>query len=173
MAIVILGKTTCLLCGKPLLQGQKTVQLSPFVANEADPIWKFSDGAFHEECFRRDPLADMAERRYREFKEHETSAHRRCHVCGKPLLSPNDYIPFGYLTDDPSHALYRLNYAAFHRSCLPSWSEIGSVYELATAQMRSGAWKGRGMQWLVDTLKDAQANKSRMVKKLDREIQRG
>jgi len=155
MAILVSG-ALCPLCGQPMLNGQKTVTFSPFVANEADPVWKFSDGAFHEECFRRDPLADAAEHRWREFNERRSPAHRQCHVCEKPITDPSDYAPFGHLTDDPSHHLHQLNFAVFHRSCLPHWLELGSVYELAVMQLRSGAWKGRGMQWLIDTLKNAQ-----------------
>ena len=155
MAILVSG-ALCPLCGRPMLKGQKTVTFSPFVANESDPLWKFSDGAFHEECFQRDPLADAAERRWREFDERRAPAHRRCYICEKPITNPDDYVPFVHLTDDPSHPLHRLNFAAFHRSCLRRWSDLGLVYEIAVTQMRVGAWKGRGMQWLIDTLKDAQ-----------------
>jgi hypothetical protein len=160
MAIVIVGQTPCLLCGTLLAQGQRTVQFPPFVANEADPIWKFSDAAMHEECFRGDPLAAAAESRYRELRERGDPAKSRCHVCGNRITNPGGFFPFGYLTGDVSHRLYRLNYAVFHRSCLPRWSELASMRELATAQLKSGLWKGRGMRGLVEALADAQSQQS-------------
>jgi hypothetical protein len=154
MAILAPGML-CRLCGKPLLEGQEKVAFSTFVANEADPLWKFSDGVFHVECFNRDSLADSAEKRWREFSEHRISSLRRCHVCGQPIENPDDYFALGHLTNDSSHPLYRLNFAVFHRSHLAHWPELASIYQLASAQVKSGAWKGRGMQWIVDTLKNA------------------
>lgn len=67
MAILIAG-ATCSLCGKPMLIGQSLVRFPPFVGNEADPLSKFSDGAFHEECFRLDALSGEAESRLNEMR---------------------------------------------------------------------------------------------------------
>jgi hypothetical protein len=147
MAILVRGMK-CQLCGCPMLNEHSVVTFSPFVANEADPLFFFSDGAFHSECFHKHPLADKAEIRHREVLESRKPINRRCLICGNLITEPNDYLPFGHLTDDATHPLHRFNYSHVHRSCLPRWSELSLVYELAAKELASGAWKGKGMQWL-------------------------
>lgn len=151
MALLVYG-TLCPLCGEPMIEGQKLRVFSPFVANEADPLWGFSDRAFHEDCFRRHPLADRVERRWRETTKHRSPERRICILCKSIINNPNEYISFGHLTEDTSNPLHRLNFAAFHRACLSNWSDISYIYSLATMQITSGLWKGHGMKWLVDTL---------------------
>jgi hypothetical protein len=139
-----------------MTESHSKVFFAPFVGNEADPLLKFSDGVFHEECFRRDPLANAAQQRWREFTEQNKPAQRRCYVCQQSITNPDDYFPLGHLTDDASHPLHRFNYAHFHRACLNGWSELPLVSAFATKQLESGAWKGKGMQGLVNALKAAQ-----------------
>ena len=149
MALLLRG-TPCPLCGKPILEVEQSVMFPPFVANEADPLWRFSDGAFHADCFYRESLALAAERRLAEVRE--ASARRACYVCGEQITEPDDYVPFGNLTDDQNHPLHRFNYACFHRLCLRQWEERATAYKLALDELRSGAWKGRGMRYLVEVL---------------------
>jgi endogenous inhibitor of DNA gyrase (YacG/DUF329 family) len=154
MTIFIEG-SRCPLCGKPIINGQKSVLFPSFVANEADPLWRFSGRAFHEDCIQRDPLASAANLRLAQFNERRGPSNRQCQICNRTVTNPDEFVPFGHLTDDRCHALFKLNFAVFHRSCLPNWPELPVVYELAKEQFASGAWKGQGMQWLLSILQNA------------------
>src|SRR6266849_7238339 len=100
----------CSICGKPILEGQNKVMFSPFVSNEADPLFPFNDGVFHSECFQNHPLAHAAKTRYAEVRDKSKPENRRCPVCRQMITDPDDYLPIGHLTDDVSHPLYRFNY---------------------------------------------------------------
>jgi hypothetical protein len=138
-----------------MLKGQGLKMLPPFVANEADPLFKFSDGAFHEECFRLDPLSSKVGRRLDEMSERSNPSSRRCLVCSKVINDPDDFFSLGHLTDDPEDPLRQFNFAQFHRSCLPIWSNLTVVRNFAEKQVESGAWKGSAIQKLVDILRNA------------------
>ena len=56
MAVIILGKTLCSLCGKPILAGEDTVGFPAFLPPTHE-LASFSDGVFHETCFHSDPRA--------------------------------------------------------------------------------------------------------------------
>jgi len=51
MALIILGKTLCPLCGKIIGKIDQTVATSHFIADRNDPLWRYSDAGFHKECF--------------------------------------------------------------------------------------------------------------------------
>lgn len=55
MAIVILGNTGCSLCGEVLVAGQRIVASPHFIQNQSHPLWRYSDSAMHEDCFRQWP----------------------------------------------------------------------------------------------------------------------
>lgn len=152
MAILVRGMK-CQLCGRPLLDSDPVAMFSPFVVNEADPLFLFSDGAFHRDCFMKHPLAAKAEARHHEVVESRKPANRRCLICGDLITDPDDYLAFGHLTDDVTNPLHRLNYKHIHRSHMDRWLELPSVCDLAEKALASGEWKGKGMQWLVDALK--------------------
>jgi hypothetical protein len=155
MAILVYG-VLCRLCGKPMLRGQDLVMFPPFVANEADPLLKFSDGAFHRECFLSDPLSGRAESRLAEIKERSNRADWVCPVCGKLINDPDDFFSLDHLTDDRLNPLHPLNYVKLHKSCLPRWLELKSTRILAEKQLESGAWAGGAMEKLVDDLRKAE-----------------
>ncbi len=51
MALIIRGTTECSLCGTVLIDGDDLVATSHFIADEDDPLWRFSDSAMHRRCF--------------------------------------------------------------------------------------------------------------------------
>jgi len=152
MAILIEGMK-CSLCSRSMTKSQATVSFSPFVSNEADPLFRFSDGVFHKECFQKEPLAEMAKARCVEVREQSIPENRRCRVCGKTIVNPDDYLPLGHLTNDRLHPLYQFNYTHLHRSCLHQWPDLGRVTDLAEKHLETGAWKGNGMRWILKALK--------------------
>jgi hypothetical protein len=122
MAILLSRKTVCPLCGRIIADGEKAIGFPPFVANEVDPLYIFSDGVFHASCFRQDPLAKQAEARYSESRKRTSPLARQCRICGRVIDSPDEYLGLGHLTDDPSEPVHAMNYAQFHRACLDQMS---------------------------------------------------
>ena len=51
MAIVLRGKTECSVCGNVIKEGDEIVATSHFIADQNDPLWRFSDSAMHCYCF--------------------------------------------------------------------------------------------------------------------------
>ena len=158
MAIVIRGKTKCALCGTLLRDGDEVISFPAFVANQLDPLWRFSDAAFHSTCFQEDPLAKRVDRRYEEFRNHVGPGHRMCVVCKREITDPDDYFSVGHLTEDPEHPLYCYNYVQAHRSCLPRWSERSQVAKLIAALKNSGAWGGPALDFLLNELNSHKSN---------------
>ncbi len=138
-----------------MLVSQGLVSFPAFVGNEADPLLKFSDATFHEECFRRDPSARVVEDRVREARASCEPSRRRCRVCDQPITKPDEYFGLGHLTSDQSHALHAFNYAHLHRVCLGRWKDLALVRTFAAKQLALGAWKGDGMRRLLRELDEA------------------
>ena len=49
--IVLRGKTECSVCGNVVIESDEIVATSHFIADEDDPLWRFSDSAMHRPCF--------------------------------------------------------------------------------------------------------------------------
>jgi hypothetical protein len=155
MAIVIRGKSTCVICGKILQEGQELVCFSPFVWNELDPLWKFSDAAVHETCFREDALAEKAQKRYDELESHIFPRNRLCGVCKQEITHPDDYFSLGHLRESPEDILSAYNYTQAHRSCFPRWSELSQVLDLLKALKASETWRGQYLDHWISELEEA------------------
>ena len=78
-----------------------------------------------------------------------------CMVCDTQMTDPDDFFALGHLTDDQTHPLHQLNWAVAHLSCLPRWSLLRDVQQFCESQVATGAWRGRGVQLLIDKLKAA------------------
>ncbi len=151
MGAVILGKTTCGICGRPLLKGEDVISFSPFVTNEADPIHFFSDRAFHARCFATHPRAVEARGRFNELRSRTAPGCRKCVVCNDEVRDPDDYLSFGYIAEHPD-TLHRLNYLQFHRQHVPEWSDLQAAHKALVDLEASGVWKGPGLRWLIEQL---------------------
>lgn len=55
MAIVLRGKTQCALCGHIIQQSDAVRAFPAFIADQTHPLWRFSDAAFHSDCFEHWP----------------------------------------------------------------------------------------------------------------------
>lgn len=148
MAILILGKSVCSLCSRGITESDPVVSFGPFVANQLDPLWRFSDGVFHDQCFRKEPLAHKAIARQEELLRAAAPAGRRCRVCSQRIERPDDYILVPHLTDNPSSSAYDFNYSQFHRSCLRLWPHRVRLLSIIDELSRSGAWRGQALSML-------------------------
>ena len=51
MAIVIGGSSTCALCDEVLEDEHELVMTPPFIEDSSSNLWRYSDAAFHKNCF--------------------------------------------------------------------------------------------------------------------------
>ena len=51
MALIILGRSPCPLCGRSLEKTDEIVATSHFIGDPADPLWRFADAGMHRACF--------------------------------------------------------------------------------------------------------------------------
>jgi hypothetical protein len=51
MALLIRGKTECALCRQVIDHADEVVGTTHFIADQADPLWQYSDAAFYKRCF--------------------------------------------------------------------------------------------------------------------------
>ena len=81
MALIVLGKTQCPLCGNPIVEGQPVVA-SHFVGayGEHDLSW-FYDAGIHQDCFRTWSL------RAEFIRQHNLYAPFKLDSDGSPLAS--------------------------------------------------------------------------------------
>lgn len=152
MAVFIVGKTRCPLCEQTIVEGQAIKSFPPFIPNELDPLWKFSDGVFHASCFQGDPLADKAEIRYQELRHRNGPGNRVCVVCSSEINDPCDYIALGHLTEDKKHLLFKFNYWQAHRSCLSKWPEVAFLCQEIKKLSQSETWGGDSLEHLIADL---------------------
>lgn len=66
MALLIIGQSSCSLCGEPICVGDDIVATTHFIGNRTDPLWRYSDSVMHRRCFDVWKHRDEFARRYRE-----------------------------------------------------------------------------------------------------------
>ncbi len=152
MALVLLGKTQCPICGRVFREGEQVVAFPAIVSNENDPLYEIRDTAFHATCFAQHPLAAKAQRRLEEW-EARTSTGRRCYICGEAITNPDEYDIFPHFTSDPADPLLSYNYREFHRSCLREWQNLPSLLAEIDRLRKSADWKGPALDKIVQTYK--------------------
>ena len=55
MAIVILGTTKCAICERVIADTSCIVATQHFIADQRNPLWRYSDAAMHSGCFKEWP----------------------------------------------------------------------------------------------------------------------
>jgi hypothetical protein len=63
MALIFRGKTTCVVCGEVLAEGDEIVGLPHFATAPDDRHWRYSDAGFHRDCLASLPDRPEIERR--------------------------------------------------------------------------------------------------------------
>jgi hypothetical protein len=51
VGLIFLGTTECSICGVVLNEGDDIVATTHFIADQNDPLWRYSDSAMHRSCF--------------------------------------------------------------------------------------------------------------------------
>lgn len=147
---VINGITQCGLCGHSIRDRDEIISFWAFVSNQADPLWIFSDKAFHRSCFLANPYAELALSVYEDWLQ--KGSNKICVVCHQIIVNPDDYIGFGLLTSDKNEDIYRYNNLHFHRQHVSQWVELPQAYHLLEAYQSSRKWIGDGLKRLLQEL---------------------
>jgi len=153
MAIIIKGTSVCPLCGQVIKESDEIVSFPPFISDELDPLFEFSDTGFHSSCFRQHPLSENAESCYREILEQTCYEHRICVVCGRNITDPDDYLTLGCLRSDPEHPLHKYNHIQLHRSCITEWRELTVFYDILNHFWKTGKIRGVALKSLLDEIR--------------------
>ncbi len=141
MALFVDGMN-CSLCTKPMRKSaDKLIAFGPFIANPADPLFRLSDGIFHDDCARRDFPLDEALRWHDKVRAIKP-ADRICVVCGELIRNPDDYFGTGILSRDDSDPLYAFNFIHLHRTHAGGWPRLGAFVESMQEAHATGRWTG-------------------------------
>ena len=153
MSIVILGKTLCVVCNEPLLDGQSIESLPAFAWNESDVLFRFSDASVHVDCLDGDSRGAQVRAAVAELLETTGPGRRKCTVCDAEVQDPDDYLLLPRLTGDRDHPAYQFNYTHLHKSHVGEWDQ----YEKAMRALRSLApdWRGGALRHLLEELEMA------------------
>jgi hypothetical protein len=154
MAILVRGSTRCPICGEIIAENDPATAFPPFVSNERDPLFFFSDAAFHERCLDDHPDGAAARKLAAEVREHSEPDQRICVVCGEPIRDPDDFLGFGYLIGDNELAASRFNYTQLHRSHIGRWADLPAALTALEQLRDSGNWQGDWLAKLVGELRE-------------------
>jgi len=163
MAIVIRGATSCAICRKILQSNDEVIAFPAAFPNEASPLFLFHDTAVHVACFCDHPLRQAVEERLADFRQRTGPGKRFCRVCGLEVLTPDEHLGLGHLTDDPTSSLHQYNYAHFHRTCFKEWPDSYQILTLLEAMVTAGTWRGVGSMFMIKDLKNLLFNKIKMA----------
>jgi hypothetical protein len=67
MALILLGKTTCAICGVVLNDGDDIFATSGGVMQTNDPLWKYQDAGMHRHCFRNWPQRESFRQKFNDY----------------------------------------------------------------------------------------------------------
>jgi hypothetical protein len=134
-----------------MARDDRPAMFPPFVGNAKDPLFLFSDGVFHQQCFVIHPLARDVQARLSDLRERTGPGHRTCAVCSEEIRNADEYVGFGFIASEPE-TVRRLNYLQFHRGHLRDWDELAAAHETLTVLLKSGDWEGPGVGKLVGEL---------------------
>ena len=153
MAILLRGKTQCGICSRVIGKDDEVVSFPAFVGNELDPLVKFSDASFHRACIASHPMAKAAQERLESTRK--LTEKKECHQCGREISDPDDYFAFDHFGPEGDPRLSKVSRQQFHMSCLPRWAELSEVTDLLVNLKRSGRWRGRSIDVMIDVLQNA------------------
>jgi hypothetical protein len=135
--VLLLKTSKCALCGDLLDAEWPPVAVVGFLWNSLDPLWKFSDAAFHPSCVRRSSEV----RRALELSQmaRSTAQGRQCSVCGDVVI---DGFFTEVLTSIPSEPLWHFNLLALHDEHFASWDRAQQFVETLKDARERGIWSG-------------------------------
>lgn len=152
--VLLFSSSKCGLCGELLENDGPVIVIPAFVNNAANPLYDFSDAAFHRDCLKRHPMGEHLLQIIEQHFSKTGPGRRKCEVCYREVMDWKDYLGTDQLTSNTDDPLYKYNYIHLHRSCLAKWELKESFIEATKEAIKSGRWKG---DHLVNLLRDLTA----------------
>jgi len=140
MALLVRGRTRCVVCDEVVEESDEVVGLPAFVRDRTSELFRFSDGVIHAACLTTDPLAQRAASLAQEAIDRLGPGNRLCEVCGEEVRDPDDYMTLGFLTDDDESSASTLNWLQFHRSHLHLWGRLQEAIATLQSLAVDEAW---------------------------------
>ncbi len=141
MSILLLGKSTCPICGLTIKEGDQYYCFPAFVININDELFFFNDDNFHLDCLNRHKLGEVAKKYANLFVERIRPDNRRCLITGEKITDPNDHIFIDYLTSNEEDYLHRFNFVHICKRSLASWELRKRLVEELIKLKSSGKWQ--------------------------------
>ncbi|HVU55803.1 MAG TPA: hypothetical protein VHD83_12155 [Puia sp.] len=154
MSILLLGKSTCRICGLTINEGDQYYCFPAFVINISDELFLFSDNNFHLDCLNRHKSTESAKKYADLFIEKIKPQNRICLITGKKIINQEDHIYIGYLTSNDKDYLHQFNFTHVCKSSLYSWESRKQLVEELIKLKNSGKWKeSNGQNYLENLIK--------------------
>ena len=141
MSILLLGKSTCPICGLTINEGDQYYSFPAFVMNIRDELLFFNDNSFHLDCLNRHELGEIAKKYADLFSERIKPENRICLNTGKHVTGPEDHIYIGYLTSNGEDYLNEFNFTRVCKSGLADWGLRKPLVEALVRLKNSGKWQ--------------------------------
>lgn len=124
MAILILGQSTCGLCGKVIATQEESCSFPSFISTRKSRYRKFGGNNFHINCFRSDADAAETVKLLKAFQAGRAPATRVCAIDGQPIAPEEESFFIEYVTDDERSFLRRNVYRNFKVANLSQLDEL-------------------------------------------------
>lgn len=157
MALIFPDLSLCPLCGRVISSSDPYVAFPAFVLDPEDPLFRYSDGVFHEECFRRCHDSAVFLARLAEWTARTGPGKRKCAHCGAEIMEPDDCLLIDYLCEPQEHAAGAFNYTYLHRSHLQAWPLRAELVNLLQDARSLGIVSANYADQVLAELKDKPA----------------
>ncbi len=154
MAILLVGKTNCPICGKVIEKMEEVIGFPHIIVNEKDPLYALSDSSCHVACVNADPLGREMLAAADEYFESAGPGKRACVVCGNQVLNPDDYFLILHLGNPPTSQLAKFNYTHLHRSHIHDWKQADEFLVLARTAVDAGQWGGNVLARIISEIEE-------------------
>lgn len=121
MAILIIGQSTCQICGKVISKNDKWISFPAFVINQLDPVFYYSDSNFHEDCMANHKNSAQAIKLSTFFLQQVKPERRICFISGEPITKMEDHVFIEMLSSNYDSELFSFNFLHFKKSNILSW----------------------------------------------------
>lgn len=141
MSILLLGKSTCPICGLTINEADRYYSFPAFVSNTNDKLYMFNDSTFHLECLNEHEFGNTAKEYAGLFVNAIKPEERICLITREKITDPKDHIFIPYLTSNKDEYLHRFNFVHLCKSSLANWTLRKSFVEELMRLKDSGTWQ--------------------------------
>ncbi len=154
MALAIIGVSRCGVCEELVTSSDELVQFPPFVSNEADRLYFFSDSTFQQKIVENHELGAWAVSFLNEFESVSGPQGRLCAHCGFQILDFRDCFSIGVVSSSIASPLAFFNNVQLHVSHIRLWEHTLRCHAVFSEAIVTGELSGRAAMQIVNELRD-------------------